>query len=284
MRQMEEEFIERKHDMNRQDNLNKRIMKDTLRRIRKTGLHPINIRYPDGYFIIQNENKYSMMHFDLIELPDFQFAIWYTRMSIGRSWSWTPTIFAERKWLIDKFKPSRAEWSPLFNTYVQNDKLVPWDAVWDIINQLPKLIREPWNMVGETKDEYEEIIKIREQKFTYIDEVKIKIAERMQSIMKENNIPLVIVDHKPIWWETIYYFITDSDEAFDVDMNSIIDELCNDYDYISSYDFDIKCGLYRTTTETLNRALTCKHETIPHILPIGLRTLNFDRWVNNQKD
>ncbi len=70
--------------MNRQDNLNKRIMKDTLRRIRKTGLHPINIRYPDRYFIIQNENKYCMMYFDLIELPDFQFAVWYTRMGRDR--------------------------------------------------------------------------------------------------------------------------------------------------------------------------------------------------------
>lgn len=265
--------------MNRQDKLNKRVMKDTLRRIRKTGLHPINVTYPDGYFMFQNENKYSMMHFKLMELPDFQFGVWYIRMRIKDNWLWTPTIFAERKWLIDKFKPSATEWSPLYDTYVDYNKRVPWEVFWDTIARLPELIQTPWAMVGETKDEYEEMIQARERKFAHMNEVKTRITNRMLTIMEEHNIPLMIVDYKPLWWETIYFFVTDNDNPIDVHMPTLIDEACADFDSVSSYDFDIKCGLYRTKSDIVRRALTCKHAGIPRVLPLGLHTLNFKRYV-----
>ena len=268
--------------MKRQDKLHKRIMKDTLKRIRKTGLRPINITYPDGYFVFQNEHQYSMMHFELMELPDFQFAVWYVQMCIGDEWLWTPTIFAERKWLMDKFKPSRAEWSPLYNNYVQYNKHVPWEVFWDTIAQLPELIKTPWVMVGETKEEYEEMVHARERKFAHIAAVKKRITDRMVKVMEDHNIPLMIIDYKPLCWDTIYFLVTDNDEPVDVCMSTLIREAYADFDDVSSYDFDMKCGLYRTKSDIVRRAMTCKHAAIPRVLPLGLHTLNFDRKVNTK--
>ena len=165
---------------------------------------------------------------------------------------------------------------------MQYNKHVPWEVFWDTIAQLPELIQTPWVMVGETENEYEEMIQARERKFAHIDEVKTRIHERMVQVMEEHHIPLMIIDRKPLWWETIYFLVTDNDDPVDVHMSTLIRECYEDFDDVSSYDFDIKCGLYRTKPDVIRRALMCKHADIPRVLPLGLHTLNFDRKVNTK--
>ena len=59
--------IKRKHAVKE----NKNMMDNTLTYLKSLGLNPFNIKYPQGYFVFENEYYYEMMHFQLKELPEF---------------------------------------------------------------------------------------------------------------------------------------------------------------------------------------------------------------------
>ena len=100
---------------------NKQLMNGVLDKLRGHGLTPHKIEFPAGYFLFMNKTPYEIMHFELKELPEFYFGVWNRTISLddkdgSEIISRIPFIFGERKVILDKFKPSRAEWSPLYNT------------------------------------------------------------------------------------------------------------------------------------------------------------------------
>ena len=56
---------------------NKDLMTSTLKYLKTLGLHPFNIEYPKGYFFFENRYPYEIMHFQLREIPEFLFGVWY---------------------------------------------------------------------------------------------------------------------------------------------------------------------------------------------------------------
>lgn len=103
---------------------NKIFMHDILKKLRALGLTPINVTFPSGYFLFMNQTDYEIMHFKLKELPEFLFGVWNKELTFDNDETKkVPFIFGERECLLDKFKPSRAEWSPLYNNeYIGDSK------------------------------------------------------------------------------------------------------------------------------------------------------------------
>ena len=96
-------------------------MNGVLDKLRGHGLTPHKVGFPAGYFLFMNKTGYEIMHFELKELPEFYFGVWNREICVDTKdgveiISRIPFIFGERKVMLDKFKPSRTEWSPLYNT------------------------------------------------------------------------------------------------------------------------------------------------------------------------
>ena len=111
--------IKKKHEsiVNRAiSSTNKQLMYGVLDKLRSHGLTPHKIEFPAGYFLFMNQTDYEIMHFKLKEVPEFLFGVWNKDLTFDNDETKrVPFIFGERECLLDKFKPSRAEWSPLYN-------------------------------------------------------------------------------------------------------------------------------------------------------------------------
>lgn len=189
--------IKKKHEsiVNRAIGLkNKELMNGVLDKLRSHGLTPHKIEFPGGYFLFVNKTVYEIMHFELKEFPEFYFGVWNREICVDTKdgveiISRIPFIFGERKAMLDKFKPSRTEWSPLYNTtYFVKEQEEQLQDFWSIVETLPKLVHTPWELVGESKEEYEkelEFFEIREQQ---TKEVLTEVYKRMVDFMKSHQV------------------------------------------------------------------------------------------------
>ena len=133
--------IKRKHATKE----NKNMMDSTLEYLKTLGLTLFNVEYPKGYFVFENENPYEMMHFQLKENPEFLFGVWYKEINLKNPSRVVklPVIFGERLCILDKFKPSRAEWSPLYNNYIDKDLEFELSDYWSTLQLLPDFVKTP---------------------------------------------------------------------------------------------------------------------------------------------
>lgn len=137
---------------------NKQLMNGVLDKLRSHGLTPHKVGFPAGYFLFINKTAYEIMHFELKELPEFYFGVWNREICVGTKdgveiISRIPFIFGERKVMLDKFKPSRTEWSPLYNTtYFVKEQEEQLQDFWSVVEMLPKLVHTPWELTGDTKE------------------------------------------------------------------------------------------------------------------------------------
>lgn len=163
--------IKKKHEsiVNRAiSSTNKQLMDGVLDKLRSHGLTPHKIEFPAGYFLFMNQTDYEIMHFKLKELPEFLFGVWNKELTFDNDETKkVPFIFGERECFLDKFKPSRAEWSPLYNkTYFVKEREEQLKDFWSVVEMLPKLVHTPWELTGDSKEEYEKDMKtfeVREQ-------------------------------------------------------------------------------------------------------------------------
>lgn len=139
---------------------NKNMMDSTLKYLKTLGLTPFNISYPDGYFVFENKNPYEIMHFQLKENPEFLFGVWYKEVNLKNPTRVVklPVIFGERLCILDKFKPSRAEWSPLYNNYIDKNMEFGTSDYWSTLQLLPDFVKTPWNYIPyETEEEFQKL-------------------------------------------------------------------------------------------------------------------------------
>lgn len=158
--------IKRKHATKE----NKNMMDGTLKYLKHLGLTPFNIEYPKGYFVFENKNPYEIMHFQLKESPEFLFGVWYKEVNLRTPTRVVklPVIFGERLCILDKFKPSRAEWSPLYNDYIDKNMEFGTSDYWSTLQLLPDFVKSPWNYIPyETEEDYKKLLEDKklEEKF-----------------------------------------------------------------------------------------------------------------------
>ena len=243
--------IKRKHKVKQ----NKAFMDSTLKYLKTLGLTPFNIEYPDGYFLFGNESPYEMMHFQLKENPEFLFGVWYKQFTLHNPKRVVklPVIFGERLYLLDKFKPSRAEWSPLYNNYIDKEEEFEMSDFWSTLRLLPDFVKAPWNYIpNETEGQFEELKEYYKLKSQYTEEVLKVLYKKVEAKFKEMNIPLGILASDSYWSHKNLYLIfeegtsvADIYEIFDklqdylhFDLSSDINELSSQEpytDYVSSY-------------------------------------------------
>lgn len=189
---------------------NKNMMDSTLKYLKHLGLTPFNIEYPNGYFVFENKNSYEMMHFQLKENPQFLFGVWYKEFNLKNPDRVVklPLIFGERLSVLDKFKPSRAEWSPLYNNYLDKDLEFELSDYWSTLRLLPNFVKTPWNYIpGETEDSFKELSEYVELNSKYTDEVLQEVYKKVEVKFKELGIPLGILVSDPFWYHKNLYLI-----------------------------------------------------------------------------
>ncbi len=243
--------IKRKHATKE----NKNMMDSTLKYLRTLGLTPFNVEYPNGYFVFENKYSYEMMHFQLKENPEFLFGVWYKEVNLRNPTRVVklPVIFGERLCILDKFKPSRAEWSPLYNNYLDKDKEFELSDYWSTLRLLPDFVKTPWNYIPyETEDEYKQLLEDKKLEKQYTEEVLKVLYTNLEDKMRELNIPRGILVKDSYWSHTnLYVFFEVGTEKevieeklnglyeyinFDIDKDVVkVAESLNCLDYISIY-------------------------------------------------
>lgn len=218
--------IKRKHAIKE----NKNMMDSTLNYLKMLGLTPFNVEYPKGYFVFENKNSYEMMHFQLKELPEFLFGVWYKEFNLKNPNKVVklPLIFGERLCILDKFKPSRAEWSSLYNNYIDKDLEFELSDYWSTLQLLPDFVKNPWKYIPyETEEEFkklEEYFKLQSQ---YTDEVLQALYKKVEAKFKELNIPLGILVSDSYWsHKNLYLIFEDGTPTNEID---VIFERLQDY-------------------------------------------------------
>lgn len=229
--------IKKKHEsiVNRAISLiNKQLMYGVLDKLRSHGLTPHKIEFPDGYFLFMNKTGYEIMHFELKELPEFYFGVWNKELTFDNDETKkVPFIFGERECLLDKFKPSRAEWSPLYNDeHIGNSQEEQLQAFWKIVDEFSELAKAPWKMTEDEEEEYLKTIKFYKEQ-----EVKTKIVleqlyEKLKSIMKLHQVGLMFITPKQFFLGNNVYVVID--DSLDINIEELEDKL---YNYFS-FDFD----------------------------------------------
>lgn len=259
---------------------NKQLMNGVLDKLRSYGLTPHKIEFPAGYFLFMNKTTYEIMYFELKELPEFYFGVWNRGICVnakdGSEISIrVPLVFGERKCMVDKFKPSRTEWSPLYNTnYFVKEQEEQLQDFWSVVEMLAKLVHTPWELTGDTKEEYEkdmETFKVREEQ---TKEVLAEAYKRMVTLMKSHKVEFgVLYPDNFCRGNNLYAFVNQADEAV-VDYLEIDDKL-SDYfafdfiedvkdiilefgvsEYVSAYqeEFDIHFrGIYSVDKDLLEQ-------------------------------
>lgn len=193
--------IKRKHATKE----NKNMLDSTLNYLKMLGLTPFNVEYPKGYFVFENRNPYEMMHFQLKELPEFLFGVWYKEVNLYENPNdetvievvKLPVIFGERLCVLDKFKPSRAEWSPLYNQYIDKGQRFELTDFYSTLRSLKEFVKVPWNYIPfETEEEYKKLLEDEKLKKQYTEEVLQVLYTKVEEKMKELQIPLSILNEK----------------------------------------------------------------------------------------
>lgn len=229
--------IKKKHEsiVNRAIGLtNKQLMDGVLEKLRALGLTPINVTFPSGYFLFMNQTDYEIMHFKLKELPEFLFGVWNKELTFDNDETKkVPFVFGERECFLDKFKPSRAEWSPLYNDeHIGNSQEEQLQAFWKIVDELSELAKAPWKMTEDEEEEYLKTIKFYKEQ-----EVKTKIVleqlyEKLKSIMKLHQVGLMFITPEQFFLGNNVYVVID--DSLDINIEELEDKL---YNYFS-FDFD----------------------------------------------
>lgn len=286
---------------------NKQLMNGVLDKLRSHGLTPHKVGFPAGYFLFINKAAYEIMHFELKEFPDFYFGVWNKEICVDTKdgveiISRIPFIFGERKVMLDKFKPSRTEWSPLYNTtYFLKEREEQLKDFWSVVEALPKLVHTPWELTGDTKEEYEkdmETFKIREEQ---TKEVLAEAYKRMVTLMKSHKVEFgVLYPDNFCRGNNLYAFVNQADEAV-VDYLEIDDKL-SDYfafdfiedvkdiilefgvsEYVSAYqeEFDIHFrGVYSVDKDLLEQTKKMTRTELNNTYErLDIWTSNFVRLV-----
>lgn len=215
---------------------NKNMMESTLNYLKMLGLTPFNISYPDGYFVFENKNPYEIMHFQLKENPEFLFGVWYKEVNLKTPTRVVklPVIFGERLCILDKFKPSRAEWSPLYNNYIDKNMEFGTSDYWSTLRLLPDFVKTPWNYISyETEEEYKQLLEDKKLEKQYTEEVLKVLYTKLEDKMKELNIPRGILVKDSYWsHKNLYVFFENG-----TDKDIIEDKLSQVYDFVN-FDLD----------------------------------------------
>lgn len=195
---------------------NKNMMESTLNYLKMLGLTPFNVEYPKGYFVFENKHSYEMMHFQLKELPEFLFGVWYKEVNLYDNPNdenlidvvKLPVIFGERLCILDKFKPSRAEWSPLYNQYIEKGRSFDLVEYFSTLRSLKEFVKAPWEFIPfETEDEYKKLLEDKQLEEKYTEEVLQVLYTRVKEKMKELNIPRGILAPDTYWsHKNLYVF------------------------------------------------------------------------------
>ena len=243
--------IKRKHATKE----NKNMMDSTLKYLKTLGLTPFNVEYPKGYFVFENKYSHEMMHFQLKENPEFLFGVWYKEVNLRNPTRVVklPVIFGERLCILDKFKPSRAEWSPLYNNYIDKNMEFGTSDYWSTLRLLPDFVKTPWNYIPyEIEEEYKQLLEDKKLEKQYTEEVLKVLYTKLEDKMKELNIPRGILVKDSYWSHTnLYVFFEVGTEKeviegklnglyeyinFDIDKDVVkVAESLNCLDYISIY-------------------------------------------------
>lgn len=192
---------------------NKQLMDGVLEKLRALGLTPINVTFPSGYFLFMNQTDYEIMHFKLKELPEFLFGVWNKELTFDNDETKkVPFVFGERECFLDKFKPSRAEWSPLYNTtHFVKEQEEQLKDFWSVVEMLPKLVHTPWELTGYSKEEYEKDMKTFEVREQQTKEVLAEAYKRMVDFMKSHKVEFGVLYSDGFWsGDNLYAFV---DEA-----------------------------------------------------------------------
>lgn len=296
--------IKKKHEsiVNRVIGLtNKQLMDGVLEKLRALGLTPINVTFPSGYFLFMNQTDYEIMHFKLKELPEFLFGVWNKELTFDNDETKrVPFIFGERECLLDKFKPSRAEWSPLYNkTYFVKEREEQLKDFWSVVEKLPKLVHTPWELTGDSKEEYEKDMKAFEVREQQTKEVLAEAYKRMVAFMKSHKVEFGVLYSDGFWsGDNLYAFV---DEAvadylevddklsdyfafdFEKDVKDIIWEL-GVSDHVSAYqeEFNIHFrGVYSVDKDLLERSKKMTRTELNNAYErLDIRTSNFVRLIS----
>lgn len=229
--------IKKKHEsiVNRAIGLtNKQLMDGVLEKLRALGLTPINVTFPSGYFLFMNQTDYEILHFKLKELPEFLFGVWNKELTFDNDETKkVPFIFGERECFLDKFKPSRAEWSPLYNDeYIADSEEEQLQAFWKIVDELSGLTKTPWKMTDDDEEEYLKTLKFYEEQEVRTKIVLDKLYDKLKSIMKLHQVDLMFITPEQFFLGNDVYVIID--DALDINIEELEDKL---YNYFS-FDFN----------------------------------------------
>lgn len=224
--------IKRKHATKE----NKNMMESTLEYLKTLGLTLFNVEYPKGYFVFENENPYEMMHFQLKENPEFLFGVWYKEVNLRNPTRVVklPVIFGERLCILDKFKPSRAEWSPLYNNYIDKNMEFGTSDYWSTLQLLPDFVKSPWNYIPyETEEDYKKLLEDKKLEEKYTEEVLQVLYTKVEEKLKELQIPCGILVQDSYWsHKNLYVFFENG-----TDKDIIEDKLSQVYDFVN-FDLD----------------------------------------------
>lgn len=284
---------------------NKQLMNGVLDKLRSHGLTPHKIEFPAGYFLFMNKAPYEIMHFELKELPEFYFGVWNRIVSVddkdgSEIVSRIPFIFGERKSMLDKFKPSRTEWSPLYNTtYFVKEQEEQLQDFWSVVEMLPELIHTPWELVEEDKEEYEDTLKFFEVRKQQTQLILPEVYKRITAFLKAHHVDMgllysddffignnlcVIVD-KSLGLETseVNDKITDYLAfKFEKDLEEVFRQF-DVSDHVSPYqeEFTIHFrGVYSVDKDLLERSKTMSRTELNKAYKnLDIRTSNFVRLV-----
>lgn len=282
---------------------NKSLMDSTLKYLKHLGLTPFNVEYPKGYFVFENKLPYEMMHFQLKENPDFLFGIWYKEYNLKNPTRVVklPVIFGERLCILDKFKPSRAEWSPLYNNYLDKDTEFDLSEYWSTLRLLPDFVKTPWDYIPyETEEEYKQLLEDKKLEKQYTEEVLKVLYTKLEDKMKELNIPRGILVKDSYWSHTnlyIFFEVGTEKEVIEEKLNSLYEyinfdidkdvvkvaESLNYLDYISIYNksFDWHSDYYwlASKEEIENFESLSFRELNKHFNNLNLKGSNFVRLI-----
>lgn len=293
--------IKRKHIAKQ----NKNMMESTLKYLKQLGLTPFNIEYPNGYFVFENKNSYEMMHFQLKELPEFLFGVWYKEFNLKTPDRVVklPLIFGERLSILDKFKPSRAEWSPLYNNYLDKDLEFELSDFWSTLRLLPEFVKTPWNYIPyESEEEFQKLENYFELESKYIEEVLKALYTKVEHKLKELNIPLGILSKDNYWSHKNLYLIFEEgtqqeqiDLAFEglynfvqFDLGGEVEDVIHSLkcrDYVNGYEYDFNWHLeyyWTVSKETLKKAKSMNFmELNKAFKEMNLKGSNFTRLIGD---
>lgn len=237
---------------------NKQLMNGVLDKLRSHGLTPHKIEFPAGYFLFMNKTPYEIMHFELKELPEFYFGVWNRTICVNdkdgsKIVSRIPFIFGERKCMLDKFKPSQAEWSPLYNTtYFVEKQEEQLQDFWSVVDTLPELIHTPWELVEEDKEEYEKTLKFFEVRNQQTQLILPEVYKRITAFLKKQHVDMGLLYSDDLFFGNHFCIIVDKSLGLDASEvnDKITDYLAFEFekdleDVIRQFDVSEHVSIYR---------------------------------------